>query len=238
LQDYFCLFFIPVVSNMIENLPIYQILDKTTEEVVLQKASDILQRGGVVVCATDTGYLLGVNGLNPEAIQKIYQIKGRAFNKPLHLVAADLSMVKTLAEVNEKAEWIMQQFWPGPLTLILKKKPIVPDSLVSSLANVGLRIPDNAFLLRLVQMAGVPITATSANRSGLNTPYTITQVLSELGEAVKSVDLLIDQGETRHGSPSTILDLTRTPPQILRNGPITWEMLKTAWKIQDTQPAE
>ena len=221
---------------MIEMPRICQILDTTTEETALQQASAILQRGGVVVCATDTGYLLGVNGLNPGAIQKIYQIKGRAFDKPLHLVAADLRMVKILAEVDERAEQIMQYFWPGPLTLILKKKPLVPDSLVSGLANVGLRIPDNAFLLRLVQMAGVPITATSANRSGYNTPYTIEQVLTELGEAVRHVDLFIDQGETRHGSPSTIFDLTRTPPQILRNGPITWEMLQTAWKIRDTQP--
>lgn len=223
---------------MIESFPICQIFDKTTEETVLHKASAILQRGGVVVCATDTGYLLGVNGLDSEAILKIYQIKGRAFDKPLHLVAADRGMVNTLAEVDEKAEQIMQQFWPGPLTLILKKKPVVPDSLVSGLKNVGLRMPDNAFLLRLVQMAAVPITATSANRSGFNTPYTVEQVLSELGEAIQFVDLIIDQGETRHDSPSTILDLTRTPPQILRNGPITWEMLQTAWQIRDTQPAE
>ena len=210
---------------MLTTPPICPVLDETVVEAVLQQAAELLLQGGVVVCATDTGYLLGVNGLNPDAIQKVYQIKGRTFDKPLHLVVADLEMAKTLAEVDDRAEQIMQRFFPGPLTLILKKKPIVPDSLVSGLDNVGLRIPENEILLRLVQTAGVPITATSANRSGFGTPYNVEQVLTELGEAVQWVDLIIDQRETRHGSTSTILDLTRTPPAILRQGPITQEML-------------
>lgn len=222
---------------MIKPPPICQILDETAEAAVLQKASDLLLQGGVIVCATDTGYLLGVNGLNPEAIQKVYQIKGRAFNKPLHLVIADLAMANTLAEIDDRAERLIRCFLPGPLTLILKKKPLVPASLVSGLGNVGLRIPDNTFLLRLVKTAGIPITATSANRSGFATPYTVAQVLHELGEAAQAVDLIIDQGETRHGSPSTILDLTQNALRILREGPITSEMLQTALKIRDTQSA-
>lgn len=210
---------------MLTTLPICPVLDDTAVEPVLQQAAELVLQGGVVISATDTGYLLGVNGLNPDAIQKVYQIKGRDFDKPLHLVVADLEMARTLAEVDERAEQIMQQFLPGPLTLILKKKPIVPDSLVSGLDSVGLRIPENDVLLRLVRAAGLPITATSANRSGFGTPYSVEQVLTELGEAVQWVDLIIDQGETRHGSPSTILDLTGTPPVILREGPITREML-------------
>jgi L-threonylcarbamoyladenylate synthase len=204
---------------------IYPLTDATSEEIIIQKASAILNNGGVIVCATDTGYLLGVDGLNPEAIWKIYQIKGRSFDKPIHLVVADMAMAKMLADISQEAERVFQHFLPGPLTLVVKKKPIVPDLLVSGLESVGLRMPDNDFLLRLVKTAGKPVTATSANRSGKSTPYTVEQVLAELGAAVAYVDLIIDQGATLHAMPSTILDLSQKPPKILRAGPITAEML-------------
>jgi len=204
---------------------IYPLTDSTSAELIIPKAREILNNGGVIVCATDTGYLLGVDGLNPEAIRKIYQIKGRSFDKPIHLVVADLTMAHTLAYLDQGAERVFHHFLPGPLTLIVKKKPVVPDLLVSGLDSVGLRMPANDFLLRLVKTAGKPVTATSANRSGKSTPYTVEQVLAELGDAVASVDLMIDQGETQHAMPSTILDLSQNPPKILRAGPITVEML-------------
>ena len=134
-------------------------------------------------------------------------------------------MAKSLVYMNQAAEEVFQRFLPGPLTIILKRKPIIPELLVSGLEGVGLRIPDNEFLLHLVTTAGVPITATSANRSGLATPYTIDEVLSELGPAVQYVDLLIDQGETQHAMPSTVLDMTHVPARILREGPITFDVL-------------
>jgi L-threonylcarbamoyladenylate synthase len=200
-------------------------LTDVTVERIQAKACAILRQGGVIVCATDTGYLLGVDGLNPEAIRKIYAIKGRAFAKPIHLVVADLAMAQTLAELPPVAEQIFQRFLPGPLTLVVKRKPVIPDLLVGGLPTIGLRLPANEFLLCLVKAVGVPITATSANRSGNATPYTIPQVLAELDDAVAHVDLLIDQGETQHALPSTILDLTQEPPQVLRDGPITAAML-------------
>jgi L-threonylcarbamoyladenylate synthase len=208
----------------------YKLTDSASAEAIIQKAADILKGGGVVVCATDTGYLLGVDGLNPEAIRKIYHIKGRSFDKPIHLVVADIAMAKTLAYIDQKAERVFQRFMPGPLTLIIKKKAIVPDSLVSGLKSVGLRMPDNDFLLRLVKAGGKPITATSANRSGKLTPFTVEQVLAELGDAIEHVDLIIDQGETQHAMPSTIFDMSQTPPKILRKGPITAEMLSEVLK--------
>jgi L-threonylcarbamoyladenylate synthase len=204
---------------------IHTLTDSASEETIVQNACAILQHGGVVVCATDTGYLLGVDGLNPEAIRKIYQIKERSFDKPIHLVVSDMTMAKILAYIHPEAEQVFQRFMPGPLTLIVKKKPIVPDLLVGGLESVGLRMPDNEFLLRLVKAVGKPVTATSANRSGKSTPYTVEQVLTELGDAVEQVDLIIDQGETQHAMPSTILDLSHTPPKILREGPLTADML-------------
>ena len=210
---------------------IHKLTDSASEKAIIHAASELLNNGGVVVCATDTGYLLGVDGLNTEAIRKIYQIKGRSFDKPIHLVVADIAMAKTLAYIDQEAERVFQRFMPGPLTLIVKKKAIVPDLLVSGLGSVGLRMPDNDFLLRLVKVGGKPVTATSANRSGKSTPYTVKQVLAELGDATEYVDLIIDQGETQHAMPSTILDMSQTPPKILRKGPITEEILSEVLKL-------
>ncbi len=204
---------------------ICKVTDAAFTENIIQEASDLVRQGGVVVCATDTGYLLGVDGLNTNAIQSVYRIKGRSFNNPLHLVVADLNMARKLAYVDRHVERIFQQFLPGPLTVILKKKPVVPNLLVSGLESVGLRIPQNMFLLRLVKAADTPITATSANRSGFTTPYTVEEVLTELDRAATHVDLIIDQGETQHAMPSTILDMTHIPPNILREGPISADML-------------
>ena len=204
---------------------IRKVTDEASQAAIIQTASALLQQGGVTVCATDTGYLLGVDGLNLSAVEKVYKIKGRSFNKPIHVVVSDVKMAHTLVEMDARAKLVFQHFLPGPLTLILPRKPCVPDLLVSGLAGLGLRIPENAFLLQLVKTSGVPITATSANRSGYGTPYSVEQVLEELGPAVKYVDLIIDQGDTQHAMPSTILNMTTTPPTILRQGPITADML-------------
>ena len=211
---------------MSKNPPIRQITDDSLGKAVLEEAVDILRQGGAIVCATDTGYLLGVDGLNVEAVKKVYAIKGRDFNKPIHLVVADINMARILVEVNSRAENLFQQFLPGPLTLILKKKPLVPELLVSGLPGLGVRIPENAFLLELVRQANCPLTATSANRSGQATPFSVNEVFQELGDAVKYVDLIIDQQGTQHAMPSTILDLTVQPPRILRQGPISETVLR------------
>ncbi|MBD3305133.1 threonylcarbamoyl-AMP synthase [candidate division KSB3 bacterium] len=205
---------------------ILKIRDESPVDEIAQYASACIQQGKIVVCATDTGYLLGVDGLNTTAIQQIYQIKARDLHKPMHLVVADVAMAKTLAYMDYTVERIFERFLPGPLTLILKKKAIVPNLLVSGLETVGLRIPQNDLLLRIVQAAGTPITATSANRSGRGTPYTVGDVLAELGPKVESVDLILDQGKTLYEMPSTILDVTADPPKILREGPLAPKILR------------
>ncbi len=207
----------PLIRTMTEN-------DSTAS--IIHEASQIIRQGGVLACATDTGYLLGVNGLNVAAIRKVYRIKGRSFDKPIHLVVPDLKMAQELGEIHQQAEAVFHHFLPGPLTVIVKKKEVVPELLVSGLEGVGLRIPENKVLLDLVTAAGVPITATSANRSGLATPFRVTEVLTELGDAVQDVDLILDQGHTQHGMPSTILDMTHIPARIVREGPVTAAMLK------------
>jgi L-threonylcarbamoyladenylate synthase len=226
------MFFVFFVVNkylpMKKHPHICRIQEATSLDSIIHQTGELLRQGGVIICATDTGYLLGVDGLNPGAIGKIYAIKDRSFDKPIHLVVADLTMAKALGEFTHCAERVFQHFLPGPLTLIVKRKPLVPDLLVSGLPGVGLRMPENAFLLRLVKETGIPLTATSANRSGQLTPYSMEQVLTELGDAVEFVDLMIDQGPTQHRQPSTILDMSLSLPKILREGPITAEMLAQA----------
>ena len=217
------MFYWQKVSNI---PPLRKVSHASSNSHILEEAAQILQQGGAIVCATDTGYLLGVDGLNVEAVKKVYAIKGRDFNKPIHLVVSDIEMARKLVEIDTQAERLFQQFLPGPLTLILKKKPNVPELLVSGLQGLGIRIPENPFLLELVEQAGCPITATSANRSGQATPFSVDEVLQELGDAVKYVDLIIDQRSTQHAMPSTILDLTTQPPRILRQGPIDEETLR------------
>ena len=206
---------------------IRQVTHTPSDKQIILEAAQILRQGGAIVCATDTGYLLGVDGLNVEAVRKVYAIKGRDFNKPIHLVVADINMAKELVEIDaQAAERLFLQFLPGPLTLILKKKPSVPELLVSGLPGLGVRIPENPFLLELVKQAGCPITATSANRSGQATPFSVEEVLQELGDAVKYIDLIIDQQDTIHAMPSTIVDLTSQPPRVLRQGPIDEKLLR------------
>ncbi len=205
---------------------IRHISDRVSSADALYAAAAILRDGGVIVCATDTGYLLGVDALNLQAVQKAYAIKGRSFNKPMHVVVADIEMAESIAEFSPLAQQVFEQFLPGALTVVLYKKPIVPDLLVSGLPGIGIRIPQNDFLLELSRTANMPITATSANQSGFGTPYNVEDVLRELGDAAQQVDLILDQGETAHAMPSTILDLTQSPPRILRHGPITAETLQ------------
>jgi L-threonylcarbamoyladenylate synthase len=194
---------------------------------ILQEAAEILRKGGIVVCPTDTGYLLGGDGLREEVIRKIFEIKGRSFNKPIHLVVSDKEMAQRLAVWNEKAEKLFRELLPGPLTLILKKKEIVPDLLVSGTGKIGLRMPGNNLVLQLVAAAGVPITATSANSSGKESPFTVEEVLQQLEEGLERVDLILDQGETLYRRSSTIVDISEEMPKVLREGPISTQQIFT-----------
>jgi L-threonylcarbamoyladenylate synthase len=194
---------------------------------ILQEAAEIIRKGGIVVCPTDTGYLLGGDGLREEVIRKIFEIKGRSFNKPIHLVVSNKEMAQQLAVWNERAEKLFKELLPGPLTLILKKKEIVPDLLVSGTGKIGLRMPGNAVAMQLVAASGVPITATSANSSGKDSPFTVAEVLQQLEEGLERVDLILDQGETLYRRSSTIVDISEDIPKVLREGPISTQQIFT-----------
>lgn len=188
------------------------------------KAAEMLKSGGVIVYPTDTAYGLGANALSEEAVRKAFEVKGRDYSKPIHVVVKDLEMAQKFVEVNEIAEKLATYFLPGPLTLILPKKKIVPDLLTANLPTLGIRIPNCEVTKALSCLVDFPYTTTSANLSGNPASYSIEEVLTQLDP--KKIDLVLDAGVLPKILPSTLLDLTCTPPKILREGPVSREEIE------------
>lgn len=179
---------------------------------MIDQAVKILKRGGLVILPTDTSYGLAADATNPEAIKKVFQIKGRDFNKPVSVIVSDLKMAQKYALVTPLAKKLFKAFLPGPLTLVLKQK-------VSS-TTIGIRVPNLKLNLEIAKKLGRPYTATSANQSGQPDCYSVSEIKKQLGSKIKLVDLIIDKGTLPKIPPSTILDCTLVPPKILREGPI------------------
>lgn len=184
----------------------------------IEKATKVLQSGGLLIYPTDTAYGLGANALDEGAIGKVYEVKGRDFSKPTHVVVRDWKMIEELTETNELAKKLYDKFLPGPLTIILPKHPNVPNLLTANLPTLGVRIPDNLITQSLSRLLTFPYTTPSANKSGGKTPYSIEDVKRELD--ISKIDLILDAGKLPKTSPSTIVDLTGKVSKILREGPI------------------
>ena len=189
---------------------------------ILRKAARLIRKGAVIVCPTDSGYALAANALDTRAVVKVFNLKGRAYSNPIHVAVSSLEMAERYARINPEAEQLAHSFLPGALTMVLPKKEIVPSLLVAGRDTIGIRIPDNRVILDLASIADLPITATSANVSGQPTPYSVPEVLNLLGEAVEQVALILDQGSIASRGLSTIVDLTVSPPQLLRQGLVSW----------------
>lgn len=201
-----------------------QIPNPATAQATIARAGDILRRGGLVAFPTETVYGLGANGLDAAACARIYEAKGRPSDNPLILHVADRAMIDTIAaDVPPCAEKLLAAFCPGPITLILRRKTIVPDRITGGLATVGIRMPENTIARAMIRAAGVPIAAPSANISGRPSPTTAASVLRDMQGRIP---LILDGGPCRYGVESTIIDCTETPATILRPGAITREMLE------------
>lgn len=197
------------------------------DEITLQRAASLLRKGGVVVYPADTVYSLAVNAFDDEAVQKIYEIKGREAGKPIHVLAKDLSMIHDLVKVDETADRFLTRFFPGFLNLVLKDKGKVSRSLVSASGTLGVRIPDFAVTRLLSSLSDLPYTGTSANPSGGKSPYSVDTLFSQFSpEKVSLIDLVLDAGTLPKILPSTILDLTKRPPHLVREGPISRQELE------------
>ena len=201
-------------------------------EELFRKASDILKSGGLVAFPTETVYGLGGDALNPKASEKIYSAKGRPSDNPLIVHIADTASVWELAaEVSTQAQMLMEAFWPGPLTIIFKKKDIVPHETTGGLETVAIRMPSHPAAQKLIEYSGGYIAAPSANTSGKPSPTVAKYVVEDM---MGRIDVIIDGGEVGIGLESTIIDLTVSPPQILRPGYITREKLSAVLGTVDT----
>ena len=182
------------------------------KEDKISKAVSILQKGGVIVYPTETVYGLGADIQNTKAVDRIYEIKGREQTKSVS-IACLKEDIKKYAEVNELARFLIDEFLPGPLTLVLKKKKTVPSWITKS-NYVGIRIPDNEFAQKLLEKFGGAIVSTSANISGKKDPVSAEEVPKAIK---KKVDLVISKGQTKYKGPSTVIQVDGKL-KILRHG--------------------
>ncbi len=187
-------------------------------------AADIISKGGTVAFPTETVYGLGADALNADAVHKIFKAKGRPADNPLIVHIANIHQCIELAEeIPADAMKLMEKFWPGPLTLILKAKDVVPDVTTGGLYTVGLRMPDNPVALELIRRSDTPIAAPSANTSGSPSPTTADHVIHDLDG---KIDAILDGGPTQIGLESTVVDMTDKIPTILRPGQVSVEDIK------------
>lgn len=195
-----------------------------TNESALREAGQVLQQGGLVAFPTETVYGLGGDALNKESSRKIYAAKGRPSDNPLIVHIADMeALVPIVKEVTPEAERIAQSFWPGPLTMILPKSDKVPYETTGGLDTVAVRMPSHPVARKLIEYGGGYVAAPSANTSGKPSPTVAKYVIEDMDGRV---DMILDGGEVGIGLESTIIDLTVTPPQILRPGYVTLDMLE------------
>lgn len=182
----------------------------------IQRAGEIILSGGVVIMPTETVYGLACNALDPEAVRRVYRIKGRPEDNPLIVhVAAWQSLDDVAEDWPESARTLAERFWPGPLTLVLRKRDDVPDVTTGGLNSVAVRVPSHEVALSLIREAGCPVAAPSANPFMAISPTAVEHLDPKL---VDEVDLVIDGGSAELGLESTVVDLTDEFPRILRLG--------------------
>ena len=192
---------------------------------VLQHSVNMLNNGGIVSYPTETFYGLGVKFDREDSLQKLYEIKQRSDDKALPIIIGSRdSLSQIVSSVNDKAVSLMNRFWPGPLTLILRAKKSLSSYITAGTHSVAVRIPGESFALRLAQYAGFPITATSANPSGKTPAHDAETVLQYFGNRI---DLIIDGGVTKGTLPSTIVDVRGENIEIVREGAIKRELIHT-----------
>lgn len=187
----------------------------------LKDVAKIINDGKVVVFPTETVYGIGVNGLEVDAIEKLYKIKGRDYNKPISLLVSSYEMIESVANIVSPMEKrIIENFFPGPITLVLDKKDVVPDILTAGTNTVGIRMPDSEFCLRLIDYVGKPIATSSANISGRESGVDIENIYAQFGDMV---DLYVDNDEERSDISSTVVRVVGEELVILRSGAISKE---------------
>lgn len=196
---------------------------ETLQDADYAQLASLLQSGGVIAFPTDTAYGLGADPFNEAAIDRIFRLKGRAETQPILLIVDSLAMAKSVSVPPRVFRETAAQFWPGPLTMILRAAKSLPPKVTAGTNTIGLRWPVAESATRLLKHFKRPITATSANRSGRPSAITAEEVRAQFDE---SLDALIDGGTLPSRGGSTLLDLTVEPPVLLREGPVSFESLQ------------
>lgn len=208
-------------------------VSKENFDFILDEAAAIIRKGGTVAFPTETVYGLGADGLNPDAVLKIFEAKKRPPGNPLSLLVHSREDIGKVAKnIPGKAVKLMDAFWPGPLTIVLEKKDNVPEITSGNLPSIGLRMPDHIIPLEIIKRAGIPLAAPSANLSGKPSPSLAIHVLADL---TGRIDAVIDGGGTAIGLESTVVDMTVDPPVVLRLGAVGIDELeKVIGKVRST----
>ncbi len=183
----------------------------------LRAAADVLRGGGVVAFPTETFYGLAAAALDPVSVRRIFELKGRPESKPLLVLVDSVAMAESVAHVSNSALALMARCWPGALTLVLSAHANVPADVTAGTGTLGLRVSSHPVARGLVESLGEPVTAPSANPSGLEPPTTAEGVLAYFAD---KIDLILDGGPTAGGEPSTVLDVTVDPPRVIRQGAV------------------
>lgn len=189
----------------------------------LKEVARTIKQGGVVVFPTETVYGIGANGLSANAVKRIYEVKQRPLNKPISLLVNGTDMINEIAQdITDLEKALIREFFPGPLTIILKKKDIVPNIVTANSNTVGVRMPSNEIALKLIEYAGVPIATPSANISGKPSGTNMEDIMKDFEG---KVDYFVDDGPSKIGISSTIVQVIDGVPHILRQGKITEEQI-------------
>lgn len=208
-----------VVQEGVVRLRVQSIIFKKNDtEKIMLASSEILLKGGVIAYPTESFYALGVLATDEAAVKRLFKLKDRPADKPLPLIVGDMDVLKTMVRtIPERAEYLIKQFWPGPLTIIFEAVEGIPGILTGGTGKVAVRIPGKSAALYLAGAIKIPITATSANPSSQPPAEDPDAIVHYFGN---HIDLIIDAGKAPGGKPSTIMDVTVNPPRILREGRI------------------
>jgi len=190
---------------------------------IIQACVLALKSGKVIAYPTDTVYGLAVDASNTEAVKRLYQIKGRSFNKPIHIILPSLGYAKTLVDWDKTASRLAKKFWPGPLTIVAKLKSNSKSLklLAAKTNSLGLRMPDNAIALDLAKVLKRPVTTTSANISGSGDCYTADEIRRQFKDKRLKPDIIINAGRLPKRQPSTVIKIVAGKVEMLRHGPIS-----------------
>lgn len=194
----------------------------------LKEVARTIRQGGIAVFPTETVYGIGTNGLKENSVKRLYEVKQRPLNKPISLLVNGINMINEIAqEITDLEKALIKEFFPGPLTIILKKKDTVPNIVTANSNMVGVRMPSNEIALKLIEYAGVPIATPSANISGKPSGTNMEDIIKDFEE---KVDYFIDDGPSKIGISSTIVQVIDGVPHILRQGKITEEQIMNIYK--------